>query len=632
MPAPRAQPHDLAAGQRHAPPIRVDHERPAVVDLDRAPRDAARWRLDGHLGARASRRRRGSAPAASVPASSATSSASSSSRSARAAPTRSIGRPGQVGQRGGAVGDLGRHLGATPVDVDPDPTTAEVTRSPSMVVSSSRPPTFAPSSETRSFGHFRSTGAVRRAGGSRAARAGRDGELPGDAGRQTAAATATLSVRFRPGGDCHDRPRRPRPAVCSSATTARPSPSGSSQQRAGTVVRRADRGVRLHAAADPSPWPIGAAPVGIGQHMRHTIPPPTRAAAERAVHSRVGMSQTLDVARRRAPSGARARLQRHPALRRLAPRQLPWRAGQLRRAPGPVRHDLRHRRLPRPDHRPRRRGAARPDARDGARPAGRRARPCALRAHPAVGLPRARRAGLDLQHLSCRSAGRSARRPTRRSAQQGVENSLGLLDYPVLQAADIVIYKASRVPVGKDQAAHLELQPRDRARLQPALRRRSSPSRSRSSPMRRSCIGTDGATQDGQERQQHHPDLRRARRDPAAGDEHGHRPAAHQAHRSGPPGDLQRLPAAPVLRRATTCRSRTASAPRAPAASTPSSCSPSASSSSSGRCGRSATGWRRIPPSSRRRWRPAPRRCARSWTRPWPRCVARWASVRGRAA
>jgi tryptophanyl-tRNA synthetase len=33
----------------------------------------------------------------------------------------------------------------------------------------------------------------------------------------------------------------------------------------------------------------------------------------------------------------------------------------------------------------------------------------------------------------------------------------GLLTYPVLQAADIVIYKASLVPVGKDQAAHLEL-------------------------------------------------------------------------------------------------------------------------------------------------------------------------------
>jgi tryptophanyl-tRNA synthetase len=41
--------------------------------------------------------------------------------------------------------------------------------------------------------------------------------------------------------------------------------------------------------------------------------------------------------------------------------------------------------------------------------------------------------------------------------EEGIDNSMGLLTYPVLQAADIVIYKASRVPVGKDQAAHLEL-------------------------------------------------------------------------------------------------------------------------------------------------------------------------------
>jgi len=50
------------------------------------------------------------------------------------------------------------------------------------------------------------------------------------------------------------------------------------------------------------------------------------------------------------------------------------------------------------------------------------------------------------------------RTPTyKEKRQQGVENSLGLLDYPILQAADIVIYKANRVPVGRDQAAHLEL-------------------------------------------------------------------------------------------------------------------------------------------------------------------------------
>lgn len=35
--------------------------------------------------------------------------------------------------------------------------------------------------------------------------------------------------------------------------------------------------------------------------------------------------------------------------------------------------------------------------------------------------------------------------------------SVGLFDYPVLQAADILIYKADYVPVGKDQEQHLEL-------------------------------------------------------------------------------------------------------------------------------------------------------------------------------
>jgi tryptophanyl-tRNA synthetase len=41
--------------------------------------------------------------------------------------------------------------------------------------------------------------------------------------------------------------------------------------------------------------------------------------------------------------------------------------------------------------------------------------------------------------------------------QQPHDINHGLLTYPVLQAADIVMYKASLVPVGKDQAAHLEL-------------------------------------------------------------------------------------------------------------------------------------------------------------------------------
>ena len=41
------------------------------------------------------------------------------------------------------------------------------------------------------------------------------------------------------------------------------------------------------------------------------------------------------------------------------------------------------------------------------------------------------------------------------AARAGV--SLGLLSYPVLQAADILLYRATHVPVGEDQEQHLEL-------------------------------------------------------------------------------------------------------------------------------------------------------------------------------
>jgi tryptophanyl-tRNA synthetase len=51
------------------------------------------------------------------------------------------------------------------------------------------------------------------------------------------------------------------------------------------------------------------------------------------------------------------------------------------------------------------------------------------------------------------------RTPTYKEKKQNQPDDInhGLLTYPVLQAADIIVYKASLVPVGKDQAAHLEL-------------------------------------------------------------------------------------------------------------------------------------------------------------------------------
>jgi tryptophanyl-tRNA synthetase len=51
--------------------------------------------------------------------------------------------------------------------------------------------------------------------------------------------------------------------------------------------------------------------------------------------------------------------------------------------------------------------------------------------------------------------------PTYKEQQQNIKdkdlNTYGFLGYPVLQSADILIYKADFVPVGEDQVAHIEL-------------------------------------------------------------------------------------------------------------------------------------------------------------------------------
>lgn len=53
------------------------------------------------------------------------------------------------------------------------------------------------------------------------------------------------------------------------------------------------------------------------------------------------------------------------------------------------------------------------------------------------------------------------RNPTYKEQQEEMSNkdltTYGFLGYPVLQAADIIMYKAQKVPVGKDQVPHLEL-------------------------------------------------------------------------------------------------------------------------------------------------------------------------------
>ena len=63
-----------------------------------------------------------------------------------------------------------------------------------------------------------------------------------------------------------------------------------------------------------------------------------------------------------------------------------------------------------------------------------------------------------------------------KSAKQGADRaSVGLFTYPILQAADILLYQADAVPVGEDQRQHLELT-RDLAqRFNTHVRARRSP-------------------------------------------------------------------------------------------------------------------------------------------------------------
>jgi len=63
--------------------------------------------------------------------------------------------------------------------------------------------------------------------------------------------------------------------------------------------------------------------------------------------------------------------------------------------------------------------------------------------------------------LSCITGFGEASRMTQfkdKSARQGADRaSVGLFTYPILQAADILLYQADAVPVGEDQRQHLEL-------------------------------------------------------------------------------------------------------------------------------------------------------------------------------
>ena len=130
-------------------------------------------------------------------------------------------------------------------------------------------------------------------------------------------------------------------------------------------------------------------------------------------------------------------------------------------------------------------------------------------------------------------------RPTRSSSSNLQEKDLstyGFLGYPLLQSADIIIYKADAVPVGEDQAPHVELT-REVVRRFNNLYGPVFPEPKTLLTATPRVPGTDGRKMSksyGNAVYLKDPPESRAAEDPA----HGHRPRAQAAHRSRQPRHL----------------------------------------------------------------------------------------------
>ncbi len=122
--------------------------------------------------------------------------------------------------------------------------------------------------------------------------------------------------------------------------------------------------------------------------------------------------------------------------------------------------------------------------------------------------------------LGCLTGFGQAQRMTQfkdKAAKLGAESTtVGLFTYPVLMAADILLYQTDQVPVGEDQRQHLELTPRPRRPVQLPLR----PDLRRARALHRAVGRQDPGPgrPDGQDEQvavradRHHRAARRARR------------------------------------------------------------------------------------------------------------------------
>ena len=121
--------------------------------------------------------------------------------------------------------------------------------------------------------------------------------------------------------------------------------------------------------------------------------------------------------------------------------------------------------------------------------------------------------------------------------QQGLPAEHGLFAYPVLQAADILLYDADVVPVGQDQKQHLEVT-RDIAERFNHVYGETFKLPKPLHPRRRRRRPRGGRAEDVQELRQRHRDLRRAEGDPQEVQEDRHR----QHPRRGPQGPRPRQP------------------------------------------------------------------------------------------
>jgi tryptophanyl-tRNA synthetase len=106
-----------------------------------------------------------------------------------------------------------------------------------------------------------------------------------------------------------------------------------------------------------------------------------------------------------------------------------------------------------------------------------------------------------------------------KTAGGGEAVNAGLLMYPVLQSADILLYKADRVPVGEDQSQHLEL-----ARM---LARRFNNAFGET-------FHEPQAEQDVEDEGKPHRNPRPAREDSGADGDRVHRPSAQASGRPRP--------------------------------------------------------------------------------------------------